>query len=38
MQQIIKKEKFFHIVEMYISVLKSTKICRRDGTMIKIAI
>lgn len=38
MQQRIKKEKFFHIVEMYISVLKCTKICGRDGTVIKIVI
>lgn len=38
MQKIIKKEKLFHIVEMYISVVKCTKISGRDGTVIKIVI
>lgn len=33
-----KKEKFFYVVEIYISLRKCTNICRRGGTIIKIVI
>lgn len=33
MQQIITEGTFFHVVEIYISLRKCTKICRRGGTI-----